>query len=51
MSSDPSEAGTGTERLRHCEEHEIPCERCPNCKTLSHCPKCGKCYEPKCAGG
>ncbi len=51
MSSDPSDVGTETERLRFCTVHEKPCEKCSACDTYSYCPECDKCYEPDCAKG
>jgi len=51
MPSDPGKPGTGTERLRYCDEHKSPCEQCSSCKTYSYCPNCRKCYEPNCSDG
>ena len=51
MSSETSDPETGTERLRYCDEHKTPGERCPKCNTYSHCAKCDKCYEPGCSDG
>ena len=51
MASDPSEPGTGTEKLHFCTEHKKPCEKCSKCDTYSYCPECSKCYESNCSDG
>ena len=42
--------GTGTEVLKYCSDHGRPCDQCPQCKTLSYCPECDRCYSDDCVG-
>jgi hypothetical protein len=47
MTSDYEPAPATRPQFR-CEKHHRPCEQCPICRRLSHCPECGYCSLPDC---